>query len=87
MLTVNFVDDVKKTFNGDSMRWVAGGNIIDLIEELSDWYKLDPNSLVDFRYLVNGKEVPQKKWGKIKLKPRDGIMIMPKNFTPVVPED
>ena len=87
MLTVNFVDAVKNTFNGDNMRWIAGGNIIDLIQELSEFYKLDPQSLVDFRYLVNGKEVPQKKWGKIKLKPRDGIMIMPKNFTPVVPED
>ncbi len=87
MLTVNFVDEVKNTFNGDNMRWIAGGNIIDLIQELSEFYKLDPQSLVDFRYLVNGKEVPQKKWGKIKLKPRDGIMIMPKNFKPVVPED
>ena len=87
MLTVNFVDEVKNTFNGDNMRWIAGGNIIDLIQELSEFYKLDPQSLVDFRYLVNGKEVPQKKWGKIKLKPRDGIMIMPKNFTPGVPED
>ncbi|MGN0795436.1 MAG: hypothetical protein ACI4MT_00575 [Christensenellales bacterium] len=87
MLTVNFVDEVKNTFNGDNMRWIAGGNIIDLIQELSEFYKLDPQSLVDFRYLVNGKEVPKKKWGKIKLKPRDGIMIMPKNFTPVVAEE
>ena len=87
MLTVNFVDEVKNTFNGDNMRWIAGGNIIDLIQELSEFYKLDPQSLVDFRYLVNSKEVPQKKWGKIKLKPRDGIMIMPKNFKPVVAED
>ena len=60
MITVNFVDSVQKTFNGDSIVWVAGANIIDVIKELAEKYNLDPYSIANFRYVVNGKDIPQK---------------------------
>ena len=64
MITVNFVDSVQKTFNGDSIVWVAGANIIDVIKELAEKYNLDPYSIANFRYVVNGKDIPQKKFAK-----------------------
>lgn len=87
MITVNFVDSVQKTFYGDSIVWVAGANIIDVIKELAEKYNLDPYSIANFRYVVNGKDIPQKKFAKIKLKPRDGIMIMPQGSGPIKGDD